>query len=212
MKAPRPSRAPEAGTNVAAAPSAVLELEADALLELSVGLLDPDAPRPVVWPAVFTGPVTIDENDSPRIVVVLEPTETTTLVRLPMAMVFRPEPRLGIVATDIWSVICKLFEACCNEPVGWLVTRGSRAGCEVTTDGCPVTTPREFVCVRKLVAPLLYGSVVTDVTETVAVPDDSVAVAVAVYVKVSSWSHSVGCCFASVFRHRPVGVMSVTYG
>ena len=43
---------------------------------------------------------------------------------------------------------------------GCEVTAGGRADCAVSTEGMPVTTPRELVWVRYEVKPLVYGTVV----------------------------------------------------
>lgn len=154
--APAPKRAPEATLTAAAAPveldeeaepeevpeadepevSEAEEPEPEAeepepeAEEPDEPVAEADEPEPVaemmtppeVVPTMVASPPTME------VMVLL--TETTMSVLLPMAMVFRPSPRAGMVAT--WG--CEVATA------GWV--------------GMPVMTPSELVMVRKEVRPL----------------------------------------------------------
>jgi hypothetical protein len=88
-------------------------------------------------------PVTIVASEAAPMTTVVElPTETSKEVRLRemfWTMLVTPTGRpAGMVATS----------GCEVTAVGWVVTAGGRADWSVATEGMPVTTPRELVCVR----------------------------------------------------------------
>lgn len=155
--APAPKRAPEATLTAAAAPvelEEAAEPEAEAVPEADeepeaeepdseAEAEEPEADEPVSE-AEAEAPVPVAEMmrlpeevptmvaSPPTMEVTVLSAETTMSVLLPMAMVYRPLPRAGMVAT--WG--CEVATA------GWL--------------GMPVMTPSELVMVRKDVRPLEY--------------------------------------------------------
>jgi len=111
---------------------------------------EPDEPEPAlpVAPAALPVAMLADAPFAPAITTVVEgPTLTEKYESVPLAFCARdvtPTGRpAGIVATA----------GCVETPAGRLVIAAGWLG-------WPVTTPRELVCVRKLVAPLLYVKVV----------------------------------------------------
>lgn len=159
--APAPKRAPEATLTAAAAPVELEEAaepeaeavpeadeepeaeEPDSEAEAEEPEPEPEADEPVSE-AEAEAPVPVAEMmrlpeevptmvaSPPTMEVTVLSAETTMSVLLPMAMVYRPLPRAGMVAT--WG--CEVATA------GWL--------------GMPVMTPSELVMVRKDVRPLEY--------------------------------------------------------
>lgn len=157
--APAPKRAPEATLTAAAAPvelEEAAEPEAEAVPEADeepeaeepdseaeaeepepeadepVSEAEAEAPVPVAEMMRLPEEVPTMVASPPTMEVTVLSAETTMSVLLPMAMVYRPLPRAGMVAT--WG--CEVATA------GWL--------------GMPVMTPSELVMVRKDVRPLEY--------------------------------------------------------
>lgn len=147
MKAPTPTTDPATARMVAAAPVDAAPVAVPVAVVISfpsvpvaVGVTTPSVPvMPAPWlegVGVATG-----ANEVLPLAFWEKTIKVVELVPVPACQVWRPGPRSGIVAATPTDVAAS----------GWVRACEGCVGCEVTTAGMPVTTPRELVWVRKVV-------------------------------------------------------------